>query len=129
MPGIGEQPVPVGRRVSGDLRWVETVEHLPVVLPLPENRDPAQTGLSAFENQHLEEPPVGVLRDTPFGVVVADVERVGAGPGTARGLRLQRRHSPLVAGRSPCASRVRACSTSRWKTNSESAVACSSVKL
>ena len=68
---------------GGDFDGVEPEEDPPVGLPLPEDGDPAEPGLGAFQHQLLEEAPVIVLGDAPFLVVVGDVERILATPSAA----------------------------------------------
>ena len=52
------------RVVPRDLLRIELAERPPVGRPLAQDRDPAEAGLRAFENQHLEEMAV-VVHGTP----------------------------------------------------------------
>src|SRR6185436_6391293 len=61
---------------------IESLEDFLVAGALLKNRFPAQAGLSAFENQKLEQEPVVVNRHPPFRVVIGDPE-LGARPGAA----------------------------------------------
>ena len=65
--------------------------------------EPAEAGLGTFEDQELEQLPVVMNRDTPFLVVVADVERVRSAPPTAshhaRHGREHRARRPSAANR------------------------------
>jgi hypothetical protein len=70
--------------VTGNASGVEAVEGFPEIPALAQDRDPAQAGLEAVEDQFLVEGAVVALGDAPLGVVVGDVERVGSGPGAAR---------------------------------------------
>src|SRR3990172_12007675 len=82
-PRIGEEPFrflfAVGRHPDG----VEPVEGPAVILPLPENRPPGETGLGAFQHEELEQLPVVVHRHAPFLVVVRNHQRIIPGPFTA----------------------------------------------
>ena len=55
MPGIGEQPLDVVGAEARDGLHVEPGEGTPVALALAQDRRPREAGLSAFEDQHLEE--------------------------------------------------------------------------
>ena len=81
--GILQQALDVALAHVGDAGDVEAVEDFAEAVALPEDGDPGEAGLEAFEAELLEEPVVGGDRTAPFVVVVGDVERVGAGPGTA----------------------------------------------
>ena len=81
------QPVPHDRRVleqprdpavgeTSDLRRVETGERLAVSGPLVQDRRPRESGLRAFQYEHLEEPGVFVQGNAPFIIVVSDVGRL-----------------------------------------------------
>src|SRR5438552_3721572 len=66
-----------------DARGIEAGKGLAVGFPLPQDRDPGEPGLGAFEYQELEQLLIVVNRDTPLLVVVADVERIRSAPPTA----------------------------------------------
>src|SRR5690606_28029589 len=53
-----------------------------IVLAFAQHRDPGQAGLRTFENQHLEQHALVVTRSPPLLVMVVDVERIVAAPGT-----------------------------------------------
>ena len=80
MPSSLHQPLDFSRVELRDLCRIETGKRLPVGLALSQDRDPAQAGLRAFENQHLEEMTVVVRGDAPFFIVVRDIQRIAAGP-------------------------------------------------
>src|SRR5262245_8137480 len=94
-PGVREQAPRVARPEARDLRGVEARECAPVVLAFPEDRRPGQTGLSALEDQELEQPPVVVDGNAPFLVVVAPVELAAQAPGTAP-LRVAFAHGSMI---------------------------------
>jgi hypothetical protein len=64
-----------GYRIS-----VETVEGPPEVLALLQYREPAQPGLGALKEEHLEEFPVSVDGHAPLTVVVFEQEGGRPGP-------------------------------------------------
>ncbi len=55
---------------------IEAGERLPVSLPLAQDRGPGKTGLCPFEGQHLVQVALIVGGNSPFLVVVGQVERV-----------------------------------------------------
>src|SRR5579864_8820193 len=52
-------------------------------LSLAQDRDPRQAGLEAVEDQLFEQCAVVIFRYAPFIVVIGDIERIVARPGTA----------------------------------------------
>ena len=62
--------------IAGNLPRVKPIERFPVVLPLSEYRDPAQSGLRSFKDEHLEEHAIIVDGDAPFLVVILKIERI-----------------------------------------------------
>jgi len=79
----------VARREPRDAIDVEVHECAPEVLALPEDRQPAQTGLEAFEADLLEQTSVVFDRLSPLAIVILDVERIAPTPPAAHGcLRL-----------------------------------------
>jgi len=88
-PFVAEQSRDVARRETGDAIDVEVHERAPEVLALPQDRQPAQTGLEAFETDLLEKAPVIGDRLPPLAIVILDVERIAPAPPAAHGcLRL-----------------------------------------
>ena len=77
-----ERSLPGGREARNFLR-VEVCERLLVVLSLLQNSEPAESGLHAFEVQHLEEMPVVVGRHAPFFVMIGNKQLVGFSPAAA----------------------------------------------
>ena len=77
---IGEQSVHLSRVVTRNTPWVEPRERSPVVLTLPKDGEPAETGLRSLQNQHLEERAVVVCWRAPLVVVIRDIEWVGVTP-------------------------------------------------
>jgi hypothetical protein len=73
----------VARVEACHLLGIEARQRFAVGLPLAQDRDPAEAGLRALENQELEEGPVVVDRHAPLVVVVADVEGIASTPATA----------------------------------------------
>jgi len=51
---------------------VKTVESLLVAEPLFQNGFPGQAGLRALQDQKLEQRPIVVARQAPFGIVIGD---------------------------------------------------------
>ena len=82
--GVLHQALNVLPTEAGHLSRLETSKHLTKALPLPEDRDPREPGLEAFEADLLEQASVVDHRSPPLVVVVCDVERISAGPGTTR---------------------------------------------
>ena len=78
--GVPEQPPDVARAKARHARGVEVRERLAVILALAQNRNPAQARLRALEHQKPEVFAVVVYRNTPLGVVVADIQRIAAAP-------------------------------------------------
>src|SRR6185503_12461286 len=91
-PFVAEQSRDVARREAGDAIDVEVHERAPEVLALPEDRQPAQTGLEAFEADLLEQTAVVFDRLPPLAIVILDVERIGPAPPAAVHLWLGRSH-------------------------------------
>jgi hypothetical protein len=83
--GVAQQPFHVARAITCDFLCAKSSERLPVVLPLLQDRDPAQAGLGAFENEKLEEQPISVHGNAPFFVVIRD-GWFSRSPGTTRHL-------------------------------------------
>ena len=78
--GVLEKLHDLSRRVSSDLGGVESVERLPVVVALLQDRVPTQPGLRALQNQKFEELVSRVKGKKPEGVQATEgVEGVGAG--------------------------------------------------
>jgi|SRR6188472_4253641 hypothetical protein len=71
---------------------VEVRECVAEVLALPEDRQPAQAGLEAFEADLLEETSIISDRLPPLTIVILDVERICPAPPTAADLRRLRTH-------------------------------------
>jgi hypothetical protein len=82
--GIHHQGCDLALAVASDQRRVEAVEHLAVAPALLQDREPRQAGLGTLEHQELEQLAIVVQRHAPLGVVVGDVDRIGADPGAAR---------------------------------------------
>ena len=78
--GVLHQAVNIFLAVAGDAPGIEVVERLAIVVPLPQDGQPAETGLGAFEDQHLEEPAIVVQRDTPLLVVIGNILGVATAP-------------------------------------------------
>ena len=83
IPESPSRPSDIGLGIGCDLLDVEPVERYPVARPFPEDRSPAQAGLRAFEDQHLEEVPLIMGRDAPLFIVVRDIQRITAAPLTS----------------------------------------------
>src|SRR5262249_330312 len=69
--------------VARDLLGLEIVEGAAEILALAQDGDPGEPGLEAVEDQLLVERAVVIFGDTPFGVMIGDVERVLPRPGAA----------------------------------------------
>jgi hypothetical protein len=74
---VGEQALDARGGEPRNARGFEIREGAPVAGALAQDRRPAQPGLCALEGEELEEPDVVVEGNTPFLVVVADVELPG----------------------------------------------------
>ena len=68
--GVAEQPFHIARAVARDLFRAKTVERLAIVLPLLENRRPAQPGLRALEDQKLKQLSIVMNGHAPFLIVI-----------------------------------------------------------
>jgi len=71
------------RTVARHLLGIEAIEGPTVILALAQDREPAQTGLSALETEHLEQSRVVVQGQAPFLVMVGDIERILGAPRAA----------------------------------------------
>ena len=78
--GVAEQTTHVTLTEAGNLIGVEAGEGGTKVLPLPEDRQPREAGLEAFETQTLVDTPFGRDRPSPLLVVVGEVQRIGRFP-------------------------------------------------
>jgi hypothetical protein len=79
----------LGGAITRDFTRIEVVISLAVILPLLENRRPAQARLRTLENQEFKQLAVTVDRNAPLPVMILPVKRaaVGSRPG-AGGLPL-----------------------------------------
>ena len=81
MPGILQQALDIVRAERRDRLGVETGEGLAEILPLAQDRQPAQPRLEAFQADFFEQTPVVGDRAAPFAVVIGSVYSViGAAP-------------------------------------------------
>jgi len=80
--GIAQKTGNIVLGIPGDTLTVEPMKRPPVMIPFPENREPAQTGLGPFQDKELKKAPVVMNRDTPLLIVVSDIGRVIAAPYT-----------------------------------------------
>ena len=80
--GIVQQCLHFSLVVPGDGNRVEMIEGFSERVTFPQNRVPAQSGLSAFQNEEFKQSNVIMQRNAPFSIMVADEERVGC-PGTS----------------------------------------------
>jgi hypothetical protein len=58
------------------------VESLPEGLSLSKDREPTQSRLGTFQDQHFEQTAVVVNRDTPFLIMVLHVKGIAGSPST-----------------------------------------------
>ncbi|GMU46216.1 MAG: hypothetical protein AMXMBFR26_09980 [Porticoccaceae bacterium] len=79
-----EQPLDISLVKVGDAVEIETVKGGAEILPLGEDRPPAQPGLKPFQTQFFEQTAVVRHRKTPLVVVVGE--------------ELRRRSAPAAAG-------------------------------
>ena len=79
-----EQALDVALREARDPVEIEVMEGGAEILALGEDGAPAQARLEALEAQLLEQAPVVVDREAPFGVVIAEKLRRGAAPAASR---------------------------------------------
>src|SRR3972149_10849110 len=77
---IFKEAVDLGLAVPAHFVVIEIVEGFPEILPLPQNRHPAQTGLATLENKELKELAVIMQGRAPLLVVIAYDERVSGLP-------------------------------------------------
>src|SRR5205823_3325526 len=68
--GIRQEPPYVAGPVDGHLRGIESIQRLPVILPLPQDRQPGEARLRPVQDEELEQSPIVVLGDAPLRVVV-----------------------------------------------------------
>src|SRR6186997_1010025 len=78
--GVLKQLLELGRGVARDLRGIEIIINLAIVLALAQHRDPRQAGLAAFQGQQLEQGAVVPDWPAPLGVMIFLVERVCRSP-------------------------------------------------
>ena len=81
---ILQQPFDVARAEARDAFRLEVGERRAKVLPLPEDRQPGQPGLKAFEAEPFEQSPFVGDGPAPFLIVVRVVQRVARRPATRR---------------------------------------------
>ncbi len=79
---VAEHALHVARAHARHALDVEIGERLAKRLALAQDGEPAQARLEAFEAQLLEQAPVVGDGESPLVVVVRDVERIVAAPGT-----------------------------------------------
>src|SRR5579862_5141009 len=79
---ILEKSTDLALAISRDLCRLEAVEGAAKILPFAQNRDPGQARLEAVEDQLFIERPRVEFRHAPFLVVIGDIKRILAGPGT-----------------------------------------------
>ncbi len=83
MPAFRHQRLDLGGVVAHDLFRLEAVEGGAERLALAQDGDPGEPGLKAVEDELFEQRPVVPFGHAPFLVVIGDVERIEARPGTA----------------------------------------------
>jgi hypothetical protein len=88
---IPQESLDRGGREARDPPWVESCERPAVPASPPEHGGPVEPRLRSFEDEELEETPVGVERNAPLAVVVGDFG-LAACPVTAAG-HCSQRHS------------------------------------
>src|SRR5438132_2203591 len=81
--GVQHKPLHVARTKTRDALEIKTRESLAKRVALAENRPPAQARLEAFQTDLLEQSPIVGHGKAPFAVVIADIERIFAGPAAA----------------------------------------------
>src|SRR5205823_14493840 len=88
---VAQEPPGLPLSVARDFLRLEAVEGAAEILPLAQDGDPRKPRLETVEHELLVKRAMVELRHAPFYVVVGDVERVSARPGTANGLQTHRR--------------------------------------
>src|SRR5579872_721374 len=73
---VAQQLLHLAPVIERNASRIESIERLAIVAALVEDRIPAQSGLSAFENEELEEPAIVVQRNAPLLVVIANRQLV-----------------------------------------------------
>jgi len=91
-PLVRQQLRDIARREPRNGIDLEVRECAAEVLALPEDREPTQPRLEAFEADLLEEAPIVFDRLPPLTIVILDVERIRPAPPAAVDLRLLRTH-------------------------------------
>ncbi len=107
MPGFASRAAILVFVVAGYFFRVELVEGGAVGFTLAQDSDPTQPGLRPFQHQELKEALVIMQGHAPFGIVIRNVERILARPGTSaqcrHGLppqsRINRAHYTVAPGR------------------------------
>jgi hypothetical protein len=109
--GILQNPVDALLRETRHFLRIEVREVFPIALALVQDRRPAESGLSAFEDQELELCPVVPHGHTPLLIVVANVfEARISGPRAAffflrHGFCISFRRNVMLPTRTPARSR------------------------
>src|SRR5579872_1510173 len=107
--GLAHQPGDLRCLEARHARRIEPGECFAVVLALAQDRDPREPGLSAFEDQELEQTAIVVNGSSPFAIVIGAVQRIAFAP------RAALRHRALAFARaygapsSPDTRRGRSC--------------------
>src|SRR6185437_1392980 len=76
-PGVLQERRPAARIEAGHFGGIEARERLSIGGPLTQDGGPGESGLRAFEREHLEEMPVILHRPAPLLIVIAGVLLVG----------------------------------------------------
>jgi hypothetical protein len=72
--GVRQEFVDFSLVIAGDQTRVKIIEGAAIVLSFLEYGRPAQAGLRALQNQKLEQPAVIVKRETPFLIMISNVQ-------------------------------------------------------
>src|SRR6185295_7392270 len=85
-----------------DLARIEILKRLSEIVALSQDSNPAQPGLEAFKNQHLEYLPIIVNSDPPLLIVILTIQRILRAPPAPRlTLHLSSRLRPALPIISP----------------------------
>ncbi len=83
MPGSRSRQFDFRRIETSDLFRIETGEGAAEIIALAQDGDPGQAGLKAVENEFFEQGAGGEFGNTPFVVVIGDVNLIRPRPGAA----------------------------------------------
>ncbi len=81
---VEQQAMELTRAIVGDFFRIEIVECSPVIFPLAQDGEPTESCLGALQTKHFEQASILADRNTPFLIVVRDVQRIRGAPSAAQ---------------------------------------------